>query len=116
MRVLSPEEAAYRFHETLLEVLKRLNQAEEERGPGVQGMELIEIERRMRMFWTTHPGDDDDSAEAAVHLLLENGLVRERDDPQYAWDRRRTVGTRYTITTLGKSYLVRQIEETERIR
>jgi hypothetical protein len=47
---------------------------------------------------------------------LENGLIRERDDPEYAWDRRRTLGTRYTITALGKSYLVRQIAETERIR
>jgi hypothetical protein len=116
MRALSAEEASYRFHETLLEVLKRLNQAEEERTPGVQGMELVELERIMRPFWTMHPGDDEESAEAALRLLLENGLVRERDDPQYAWDRKRTLGTRYTITTLGKSYLVRQLEETERIR
>lgn len=116
MRALSAEEASYRFHETLLEVLKRLNQAEEERAPPVQGLELVEIERAMRAFWTLHPGDDDESAEAALKLLLENGMVRERDDPQYAWDRRRTLGTRYTITTLGKSYLVRQLEETERIR
>jgi DNA-binding transcriptional ArsR family regulator len=117
MRTLSAEESAYRFHETLLEVLKRLNQAEEERSPGVQGMELVEIERVMRLFWALHPGDDEEaSAEAALRLLLENGLVRERDDPQYAWDRKRTLGTRYTITTLGKTYLVRQIQETERIR
>ncbi len=116
MRALNAEEAAYRFHETLMEVLKRLNQAEEERSPPVQGMEMIELERVMRLFWALHPGDDEASAEAALRLLLENGLVRERDDPQYAWDRRRTLGTRYTITTLGKSYLVRQIEETERIR
>jgi hypothetical protein len=116
MGVLSAEEAAYRFHETLLEVLKRLNQAEQERPPPLQGLELVDLERTMRGFWTQHPGDDDDSAESALRLLLENGLVRERDDPEYAWDRRRTLGTRYTITSLGKSYLVRQIEETERIR
>jgi hypothetical protein len=116
MRVLSAEEAAYRFHETLLEVLKRLNQAEEERGETVQGMELVELERVMRTFWTQYPSEDEDAAEHALRLLLENGLVRERDDPQYAWDRKRTIGTRFTITTLGKSYLVRQLEETERIR
>jgi hypothetical protein len=116
MRPLTAEEAAYRFHETLLEVLKRLNQAEEERGPGVQGMEILELERTMRLFWALHPGDDETSVESAIRLLLENGLVRERDDPEYAWDRRRTLGVRYTITTLGKSYLVRQIAETERIR
>ena len=115
MGVLSAEEAAYRFHETILEVLRRLNQAEQERTPPVQGLELVEVERAMRSFWTQHPGDDD-SAESAVRLLLENGLVRERDDPEYAWDRRRVLGTRYTLTALGKSYLVRQLEETERIR
>jgi hypothetical protein len=116
MRTLSAEEAAYRFHETILEVLKRLNQAEEERSPGVQGLELVEIQRVMRPFWALHAGEDEASAESALRLLLENGLARERDDPQYAWDRKRTLGTRYTITTLGKSYLVRQIQETERIR
>lgn len=112
----SAEEIAYRFHETLLEVLKRLNQAAEEREPAVQGLELVELERIMRPFWTQRYGADEDSASRAVRLLLENGLIRERDDPQYAWDRRRTLGTRYTITTLGKSYLVRQLVETERIR
>jgi len=116
MAVVSAEETAYKFHETILEVLKRLNQAEEERSPPVQGLELVELERAMRGFWTQRYGDDEESAERALRLLLENGLVRERDDPQYAWDRRRTLGTRYTITALGKSYLVRQITETERIR
>jgi hypothetical protein len=116
MAVQSAEEIAYRFHETILEVLKRLNQAEEERSPPVQGLELVELERAMRWFWTQRYGDDEESAERALRLLMENGLVRERDDPQYAWDRRRTLGTRYTITALGKSYLVRQITETERIR
>ena len=112
----SAEEVAYRFHETILEVLRRLNQAEEERAPPVQGLELVELERGMRPFWTQRFGEDEESAERALELLLENGLVRERDDPQYAWDRRRTLGTRYTITALGKSYLVRQLVETERIR
>ncbi|MCI4320727.1 MAG: hypothetical protein L3K18_04760 [Thermoplasmata archaeon] len=114
MGVVSAEEAAYRFHETILEVLKRLNQAEQERPPPVEGLELVEVERSMRSFWTQHPGEDD-SAETALSLLLENGLVRENDEPEYAWDRRRTLGTRYTLTALGKAYLVRQLVETERI-
>jgi len=114
MGVVSAEEAAYRFHETILEVLKRLNQAEQERPPPVEGLELVEVERSMRAFWTQHPGEDD-SAETALGLLLENGLVRENDEPEYAWDRRRTLGTRYTLTALGKAYLVRQLVETERI-
>ena len=115
MTALTAEESAYRFHETILEVLKRLNQAEQERSPPVLGLELVEIERALRGFWTQHPGDNE-SADAAVRLLLENGLVRTWEEPEYAWDRQRTLGRRYSITTLGKSYLVRQLEETGRIR
>jgi hypothetical protein len=115
MRVKSPGEVALQFHETLLEVLKRLNQAEQERPPPVEGLELLEIERMMELFTSRHPGQED-GPERAVSLLLENGLIRQREDPEYAWDRRRTLGTRYTITALGKSYLVRQLAETERIR
>jgi hypothetical protein len=115
MRVKSPEEIALQFHETLLQVLKRLNQAEQERLPPVEGLELFEIEKAMDLFVARHPGQED-GPERAVTLLLENGLIREREDPAYAWDRRRELGTRYTITALGKSYLVRQLAETERIR
>jgi hypothetical protein len=115
MRVKSPEEVSLQFHETLLQVLKHLNQAEQERPAPVEGLELLEIEKSMDLFVARNPGQED-GPERAVSLLLENGLIRERDDPEYAWDRRRTLGTRYTITALGKSYLVRQIAETERIR
>ena len=48
--------------------------------------------------------------------LVENGLVQEKVDPHYAWDRRRVIGERFEITSLGKSYLLRAIEDSERIR
>lgn len=114
MQAQSAEEVAYAFHETLLEVLKLLNQAAEQRAGSVQGLEFVELERGMRRFWTFEAGEN--HLDEAVQLLTENGLVRVDDEPAYAWDRRKTVGTRYLITTLGKSYLVRQLTEGERIR
>lgn len=107
-----PEAVAWAFHETLLEVLRRLNQAAERRAE-VDGMEYIELERAMRDFWSIRAGDN--HLESAVQLLLENGLVGEDDVPKYAWDRRRVIGERYRITALGKAYLMRSISDSERI-
>ncbi|HEV2429220.1 MAG TPA: hypothetical protein VGV64_05165, partial [Thermoplasmata archaeon] len=58
----------------------------------------------------------EESLSEAVGLLEENGLVRSETEPIYAWDRHRTLGSRYLITPLGKAYLVRQLEEADRIR
>lgn len=109
----SPEAVAWAFHETLLEVLRRLNQAAERRD-GIEGMEFVELERAMRDFWTLRSGEES-HLERAVGLLLENGLVGEESEPKYAWDRRRVLGERYAITALGKSYLLRAISDSERI-
>ena len=109
----SPEQVAWTFHQTLLEVLRRLNQAAERHGE-IEGLEYPELERAMSRFWAV----DGDAAELgrAVELLRENGLVAIEDEPKYAWDRRRVLGDRYRVTSLGKAYLLRQISETERIR
>ena len=101
------------LHETFLEVLRRLNQAAEE-GFEVHGLEYPEIERAMARFWSSH--DDRIDLTRALGLLVENGLVGSVDDPQYSWLRSRTVGRRFIITPLGKSYLLRQLEESGRIR
>jgi DNA-binding PadR family transcriptional regulator len=108
-----PQQAAFAFHETLLEVLRLLNQSAERRAE-VEGMERIELQRAMRNFWAFRAGETD--LERSLRLLMENGLVAENDHPQFAWDRGRVVRDRYAITALGKAYLVRQIEETGRIR
>jgi hypothetical protein len=113
VRPTSAEEEAWALHETFLEVLRRLNQAEEEREE-LTGLELTELERVMQQFWTSRSGAI--ALDRAVDLLVENGLVATTDDPAYSWVRNRTVGRRYTITTLGKTYLVRQIDESGRIR
>ena len=108
-----PEERAWAFQETLLEVLRRLNQSAERAGD-VEGLEFVEIERALHHFWAVEAGEND--LPHAVRLLTENGLIRAEESPQYAWDRRRVVGERYLITSLGKAYLARSVTETERIR
>lgn len=113
MRSVDPSSSAWTLHESLLEVLKRLNQADE-RAMDVPGLEYVEIERAMRAFWTEVAHEVD--LDFTLRLLLENGLVAQVDQPKYSWERRRLVGERFLITTLGKSFLVRQIAESDRIR
>ncbi|MCI4335818.1 MAG: hypothetical protein L3K17_01280 [Thermoplasmata archaeon] len=109
----TPEDQAFNLHETFLEILRRLNQAEEE-GIELSGMEEREIQRTMSRHWTSYARGI--PLDRAVALLMENGLVGSVDDPAYSWVRSRTIGTRFVITALGKAYLLRQLEETGRIR
>ena len=60
-------------------------------------------------FWATGEGEVD--LAFALQLLLENGLAETVATPVYAWDRQRVIGERFRITTMGKSYLMRQIAE-----
>lgn len=113
MRTESPEQIAWAFHETLLEVLRRLNAAAERRTE-IDGLEFTELERAMRDYWTMRSGEN--QVDGALKLLVENGLVREQADPRYAWDRRRVIRERFEITSLGKAYLLRAIQDSERIQ
>lgn len=105
--------SAWVLHETFLEVLKRLNQAAE-REPEVPDLEYPELERAMHTFWATQAGEVD--LAFALQLLLENGLVAAVAEPVYAWDRGRVLGERFRITTLGKGYLVHQLDARGRVR
>jgi len=109
----SARESAWAFHETVVEVLRRLNQACERRAE-IEGMEFLELERSMARFWTVEFGEG--RITEALRVLLQNGLVAEESTPAYAWDRRRVLGERFRITAQGKAYLLRQIRETDRIR
>jgi hypothetical protein len=108
-----PSSPAWTLHETLLEILRRLNQAAE-RDEEIPELEYDELVRAMGRFWATQSGRVD--LPFALELLAENGLVAAVHEPVYSWDRRRRLGERFRITTLGKAYLVRQLEETGRIR
>jgi hypothetical protein len=109
----TPKESAWAFHETLVEVLRHLNQASERR-TDVDGLEFRELERTLARFWTTELSTG--QIQQALQVLLQNGMVAEECAPAYAWDRRRVLGDRFRITPEGKSYLVRQIRATDRIR
>lgn len=109
----TPREVAWSFHETLLEVLRRLNQASERRTE-VDGMEYHELERTLSRSeaLAIRPG----KLPQALQVLMENRLVAEECVPAFAWDRQRTIGERFRITPEGKAYLLRQLEENGRIR
>jgi hypothetical protein len=99
-------------HETVLEILKLLNRTDEEED--VPGLEVHEIARKLHDRWGMPPNDP--SISIAMGLLIQHALARRELEPRYAWDRGRILGERYCITPDGKSYLVRGIEATGRIR
>jgi hypothetical protein len=108
----SPRDAALELRSELIEILKQLNRAEMEEGD-VPGLEASEVHH----FLSKGPLPQVTSAEVAeaLKVLIGNGLARELDDPEYAWDRGRVVADRYTITTEGKEFLLRQIQRVGRV-
>jgi hypothetical protein len=109
---IGPSSTAWTLHETLLELLRRLNQAHSRAGE-VEGLEFPEVQRAMHPFWATQMHEVD--LHFALQLLVENGLAQVVDQPAYAWDRNRVLGERFLITTQGKSYLHQQVEASGRI-
>ena len=107
------EALAWEFHETLVNVLRLLNQAAERRAEA-EGLEYTELVRAMARSGGMRSPDGE--LPNAVRLLLDNGLVRKELEPLYSWDRRRMLGERLAITPQGKAYLLRAVEDTERIR
>ena len=112
MAVPTARETAWEFHETLVEILRHLNQAAERRGD-LDGLELGELERTMARG--DRPRRPLPAVVRALDVLRENRLVAEEHRPVYAWDRRRVLGERFRITPDGKAYLLRQVQSTERI-
>jgi len=108
----TPKDAAWTFHETLVEVLRHLNQAAE-RQTGVDGLEELELERSMARFWAVEL--DPGQVSEALRVLQENRMVDKETDPAYAWERQRVVGDRFKITADGKAYLLRQVQQQDRI-
>ncbi len=104
-------EAARELREELLEILKQLNRAEME-GTMAGGLEVGELRHGLR---GAYPYLSDPEVERAVGVLVGNGFAREMTDPCYAWDRGRTVGTRYAITTQGKAFLLERLVRANRV-
>ncbi|MCI4373764.1 MAG: hypothetical protein L3K02_09030 [Thermoplasmata archaeon] len=105
-------ERATELGSVLLEVLRLLNKSEAESST-VQGLEHGELLALLRRgFYPEVSGDDLDRA---IATLLGNRMVSELDDPEFAWDRGRTVGRRFALQLPGKEYLLTSVEKTGRI-
>jgi len=95
-----------------VEILKQLNRAEMEEG-NVEGIEIEEL--RHFLSRSVLPQVTHDQIGKALEVLVGNGLAQELHDPEYAWDRGRVLTDRFTITTEGKEFLVRQLQRVGRI-
>ncbi|MGP8078257.1 MAG: hypothetical protein ACLQD8_01190 [Thermoplasmata archaeon] len=111
--VASPQENATELRAELVEVLKQLNRAEMEEEGEVVGLETDEL--RHFLARGPIPTMNADEVGRALRVLIGNGLARELDDPEYAWNRGRVVAERFTITTQGKEFLLRQIQRIGRV-
>lgn len=102
--------------ETLLAILRQLNQAESRHeGREIeQELELTEIESRIGN--DAGPKDGAISVALAVGLLLRNGLVKASGAGDYSWQRQRSAHQRYRITSEGKKFLLESIETSNRVR
>jgi hypothetical protein len=109
---LTPEDSAARLHGTLVEILKQLNRAEIEEPEG-EGLEAPEILVRLRKGPVPMLVDAD--FDRALTTLVANELAGVVEAPQYAWDRERTLGKRYTLSPSGKQYLLDQLQKSSRI-
>jgi hypothetical protein len=106
------DESATALHLALLEVLKQLNRAEleEEAGEGLEETELLTLLRKGPM-----PSLASADLDRALATLVANGMAQVLDSQQYAWDRGRTLGRRFTVTLAGKQYLIGQLQKTGRV-
>jgi hypothetical protein len=105
-------ERAVELGVVLLEVLRLLNRSEEE-AASVQGLEHAELFALLRRG--AHPTVTIEELDAAILTLIGNRMVSVLDDPEYAWDRGRAVGRRYTLALPGKEYLLQKLERSGRI-
>jgi hypothetical protein len=108
----TPQEAARELREEMVEVLKFLNRAEEEKRD-VDGYELSELVHLLTKG--PFPNITTPEVEKALEVLVGNGFAGVLTDTEFAWERRRTVGQRYIVTTRGKAYLVQRLEKVDRI-
>lgn len=105
-------ERAVEFERHLLEVLKQLNRGEEEERD-VTGLELAEM--LLHLNRGPCPTLTEAQLDQAIETLVANRMARPLDDPEYAWDRGRVIGRRFTLTVEGKEFLVRHLQHEGRI-
>lgn len=108
-------EGAEPMRATFVELLRKLNRADQEDTAGGPdcALELGEIERGLGEFPAVKDGSV--RVSVALGLLLRNGLVEAERGSEYSWQRQRTIARRYRITTSGKKFLLEQIDRADRV-
>lgn len=107
-----PTEQAAELREEILEILRQLNKAEMEEAT-LEGLEIAELHHKLAHGG--YPNLTTPQVETAVGVLVGNGYAKQLTDIEYAWDRGRVIGERYTITTQGKAYLLESLRRTNRV-
>jgi len=105
-------ESAFELRDELVEILKQLNRVEMEETK-VEGLEIGELRRILARG--SYPSVTTPEVVTALTVLVGNGMARQHTDLEYAWDRGRVVGERYSITTEGKAYLIETLRRTNRV-
>jgi len=105
------EERAVELGAVILEILRLLSKSKAE-GSTVEGLEHRELLSLLRQG--SHPEVTGDELDQAIATLLGNLMVSELDDPEFAWDRGRTVGRRFALVRPGKEYLLARLERAGR--
>lgn len=108
----TPEGQARELHLEMVEVLKLLNQVEEEHG-STEGLEREEVVHLLGK--SGFPAMTIDQAGQTLDVLMANGLARRLTESEYAWDRGRVVGERFAITLPGKQLLLKELERVGRV-
>lgn len=99
---------------TLLEILRLLNQAEDEfEAENEKGLELVELEYRCGNYWAVKAGEA--KLPVILELLMDNGMVDRVDTDTYSWIRKRQLRALYRITESGKAHLMKNITDEGRI-
>jgi DNA-binding transcriptional ArsR family regulator len=101
---------------TMLELLRQLNRSEaqySDESPD-QAKELAELEGTLGAFWAVKGGQV--SVRFALGLLLKNQMVRANADREFSWEKGRSVGTRFAITSEGKRFLVDSLDSSDRVK
>lgn len=108
----SPVSLADGLRHEMVEILKTLNWGEEE-APGLRGIETSEILVRLKRG--PCPMITQALLSEAIETLVANRMATATDQIEYAWERGRVVGLRYTLTVQGKQYLISQLQREGRI-
>ncbi|HEV2429221.1 MAG TPA: hypothetical protein VGV64_05170 [Thermoplasmata archaeon] len=101
--------------ETLLAILRQLNQADakHEGQAAEQALELSELQDRLGKFGPVEQGKT--TIALALGLLVRNNLVGAVGSSDYSWQRGRTTHQLYQITAEGKKFLVDAMTTSDRV-